>query len=466
MIVRGSRALVALTALAALSCAREGQSDSAGGGATVAQGTVHAERASVTGAPAERHPLLTADGAWSWPGDPRAVTYVGAHARTYVGWVDHRGSVVVASYDHDTGEVVGTTLSPELDLDDHANPSLVVRPDGRLVAFYSAHSGDRMFYRVASRPEDVMDWGEERTVPGNTAGPNGYAYPNPVLLVDEGRLHLFWRGGDFHPCFATTDDWIHWSDVRSFIAGSGRRPYVKVASDGASTIHFAFTDGHPLEEDENSLYYLRYRSEAFYRADGTRVAGTDGLPIDPDDADLIYDAKVTGVSSWVWDVAADSLGSPAIVYAVFPDGADHRYRYARWDGERWHDNEITPAGGWFSSSYVPAGARLARATFLYYSGGVALDHDDPSVVYLSRPVDGTFEIERWVTPDAGETWVSEPVTSGSSLNSFRPVVPRNRALGGPDVVWMHGDYVDFKHYSTGLRFREEPIRRSGPPPLH
>ena len=140
----------------------------------------------------------------------------------------------------------------------------------------------------------------------------------------------------------------------------------------------------------------------------------DDLPIDPGGADLVHDANATGVSAWVWDVAADSSGRPAIVYAAFPEGTDHRYRYARWDGSHWHDNEITPAGAWFSSAHVPPGARLARATFLYYSGGLALDHEDPSVVYLSRPVDGTFEIERWTTSDAGETWTSVPVTHRSA----------------------------------------------------
>lgn len=466
MSTRVRQLLVAVAALATLSCARgepsagAGDEERGGPDRSARSGEAPAPERSPSrralrddGVPAEEHALVSHDAAWSWPGDPRAVTHVGEHARTYVGWVDRRGSVRVTSYDHGTCIMLAATLAPELDLDDHANPSLLVRPDGRLVAFYSAHSGSDMFYRVSSRPEDVTLWGEELSVAGNTAGPNGYTYPNPILLSEEGRLYLFWRGGDFHPCFATSDDWVNWSGVRSLIAGPGRRPYVKLASDGIATIHFAFTDGHPAEEERNSLYYVRYREGALFSADGTRVANRNEFPIDPRDADLVYDANASGVSSWVWDVAADSLGRPAIVYAVFPDGTDHRYRYARWDGGRWHDNEITPAGAWFSSAHVPDGARLARATFLYYSGGLALDHSDPSVVYLSRAVDDVFEIERWTTSDAGETWTAEPVTSGSSANSVRPVVPRNHVDGGPSVVWMHGDYVDFKHYSTGLRMR-------------
>ena len=40
----------------------------------------------------------------------------------------------------------------------------------------------------------------------------------------------------------------------------------------------------------------------------------------------------------------------------------------------------------------------------YYSGGVVLDHSNPSIVYLSRQVHGHYEIEKWTTPNEGYTW--------------------------------------------------------------
>ena len=85
------------------------------------------------------HPI--GDGAWSWFGDPRAVTYTGAHTRTYVGWVDLEGDIKVSSYDHATGERTTAVLQARLNKDDHANPSIQVRPDGRLVVYYSRHVG-------------------------------------------------------------------------------------------------------------------------------------------------------------------------------------------------------------------------------------------------------------------------------------------------------------------------------------
>ena len=70
-------------------------------------------------------------------------------------------------------------LQARLNQDDHANPSLQVRPDGRLVVYYSAHVGPAMSYRVSTQPEDVTAWGPPQTIPTNTPGLRGYTYPNP-----------------------------------------------------------------------------------------------------------------------------------------------------------------------------------------------------------------------------------------------------------------------------------------------
>jgi hypothetical protein len=144
------------------------------------------------------------------------VYHQGAHRRTYVGWVDPGGNIQAASYDHDTKVRVIATIRANFQIDDHDNPSLLVRPDGHLLAFWSAHSGGQMHYRRTTRPEDVTAWGPEQHVPTNTAGPWGYTYPNPVQLSAEGnRLWLFWRGGNFNPTFSTSDDEVHGTPART-----------------------------------------------------------------------------------------------------------------------------------------------------------------------------------------------------------------------------------------------------------
>ena len=403
----------------------------------------------VAGLPGESYPALADDGAWCWFGDPRAVTVARRHTRTFVGYITSSGDAEVAQFDHDTGELTREIVKAELQVDDHANPSLLVRTDGRLMVFYCGHRGKWMVYRTSSVAEDIGKWGRPSAASGYSSATAGYTYPNPVLLSRENdRRYVFWRGTDFLPMVCYTDTGMEWSEAVSLLQGEGVTPYVKVASDGDSTIHFALTNDHPRDEPENSVYYFRYEDGEFRRADGTSLGGWDDLPLALEDLDLVYDARSTEARAWLWDVAIDGDGRPVIVYAAFPSTEDHRYRYARWNGDGWVDSEIVEAGGAFPT--IETGR---RDTEPYYSGGLALDHADPSVVFLSRPVGGIFEIERWATADGGETWESAPVTSGSTANNVRPVVPRGWAEGGPRVIWMNGPYRTFTDYGTSLRMR-------------
>jgi hypothetical protein len=384
---------------------------------------------------------LTSSGAWSWFGDPRAVYHEGAHRRTYTGWVSRDGSVQVASFDHDTGQRTIATLKARLQVDDHNNPSILVRPDGRLLVFWSTHAGPTMWYRRSARPEDVSAWEPERVFPTNTPGSRGYTYPNPVQLSAEGnRVYLFWRGGNFNPSFSTLDSGSStWSPARTLILNPSERPYVKYAGNGVDTIAMAYTQAHPRAGRTN-IYYAAYRAGALRRADGSVISTMADLPIAPGEGEQVYDWETSG-KAWVHDVALDGAGRPVIVYASFPTDGDHRYRYARWDGTGWVDREFARGGG--SMSVDPAEPN--------YSGGLSLDHDDPSTVYLSRQVGGRFEAEVWTTPDGGATWSSRPLTSGSALHNYRPVSPRGQRGDDHSVVWMHGAYPSYSSYQTGLR---------------
>jgi rhamnogalacturonyl hydrolase YesR len=409
------------------------------------------------GGPASGETVLsvTADGAWSWFGDPRAVFHLGLTDRTYVAWVTRDGNLTVTSFDDETGRRVTSNVRVHFQADDHCNPSLLVRPDGRVMVFYAPHISlpapkgmppvEGIHYVVSRGPEDVSSWHHERRVPIARAGALGGTYPNPVQLPGEGdRIYLFWRGPDGWPVLSVSDDGSEWQGGNPFVVTNGQRPYFKVETDGRSEIHFAFTEGHPRTQPENGIYYVRYRSGGLYRADGRKIKDLSELPLTRSDCDTVYDGRGHG-RAWLWDIAVDREGHPVIVYAALPSESDHRYRYARWDGERWQDNEITDGGGYF-----PQEADGVPPSETYYSGGVVLDHDDPGVVYLSRPTNGVFEIERWRTSDGGSTWSSEMITSGSEADNVRPVVVRGRPHAGPLVLWMNGSYSTYTRYATGI----------------
>jgi hypothetical protein len=386
------------------------------------------------------------DGAWCWFADPRAVRYDGQHRKTYLGWVAHDGDIMISAFDHDSFTRTTAAIHPKLQVDDHSNPAIQIRPDGRLAVYYSAHDGPRMYYRVSARPEDVRSWGPVQEIPTNTEGRGkGYTYPNPIHLSAEAKTYLFWRGGDFNPAFAAQRDGEStWSTAQSFIQVPGQRPYVKYDSDGEDSIHFAFTNAHPAESSTN-IYYASYKAGAIRTADGTAV-GSLGEPISPADTDLVYDTTsdaFPGASTaWVHDVAVDPSGRPVVVFAVFASPNDHRYFYARWTGSQWESREITPAGGSIS----------ADGREPYYSGGITLDHEDPSTVYLSRDVSGIFEVETWKTSDGGATWSHQAVTATSDELNVRPISPRGLIPFGGDlsVLWMRGAYQSYVGYRTSI----------------
>jgi PKD repeat protein len=415
--------------------------------------TAEAKTSATTGYRQQYTQELAGSGAWCWFADPRAVYYAGKYKRTYVGWIDRSGAIMVASYDHTTTRRTSTALMHNFQRDDHNNPALVIRPDGRVMVFWSAHAGNAMYYRLTSNPEDITSFGPTMTVGANVPGNMGYTYPNPVQLKNEGnKLYLFWRGGNFNPTFSTTMDGKTWTPARNLISVPGMRPYMKVASDGLGTIHFAFTDGHPRDQ-KSSIYYMRYTNGSFYKADGTRIGGMADLPFKPSQTDRVYDYNADQIKSWTHDVAFDAQGRPVITFATFPAANDHRYHYARWMGDHWLDVELTHAGGTISGDPYENN----------YSGGITLDHENPNVVLMSRPIKGIYEIQRWTTTNGdGVNWKVEDITSNSKVNNYRPITPRGQQGGDMDVIWMSGDYPSYANFETLMKRTGSPVANPAP----
>ncbi|MBI9016182.1 MAG: DUF4861 family protein [Phycisphaerae bacterium] len=404
---------------------------------------INAAKAESTKAmPGESYYEVTDDGAWCWFGDPRAVFYQGKHKKTYSGWVNKSGDIQVGSYDHDSQEMHITTLHAKYQRDDHDDPAIHFMPDGRLMIFYSQHGGPDMKMRISKKPEDISEFDTEKNMPFDRAR-FGICYPNPQRLSDEnGRIYMFWRGIDWNPTFSFTDDnGKIWAKNQKLVNSPNARPYTKVDGNGKDKIGIAFTDGHPRNEAKNSIFYMQYKAGALYKADGSKIADLKDCPIERRQADVVYDGTKTNVRAWIWDVAHDEQGYPVLVYAVLPAENDHRYYYSRWDGGKWNTTELYKAGKWFPKT--PQGKREPEP---HYSGGIILDHDNPSIVYLSRPVNDVFEIEKWTTADNGKTWDSQAITANSKNDNVRPFAIRNHPAKGPTVMWMNNNH--YQHYMT------------------
>lgn len=408
----------------------------------------------------ESYLSFTNNGAWCWFSDPRAIYFKGRHSRTYAGWVDSSGSIIIGFYDHKSKTIETQILHENLEKDDHDNPSLFIDTHGKLMVFYSKHATNEPMYMLrAKNAEDISEWETRVALNLNDSISyrglsNTYTYANICQLSNEkDKLFLFWRGADFKPNFSTSDDdGKSWSGGKILILPDrtyrNRRPYLKVASNNKNVIHLAFTDGHPNVEPTNSIYYAKYRDHALYKAGGEKIASWSSLPIQPRAADVVYDATKTNEKAWIWDVAENKKGEPIIVYSRFPNDSNHVYYYAIWTNNLWNNYRLVNSGPWFPETITGVKQREPN-----YSGGIVLDHADPSIVYLSRLKNKRFEIEKWTTADKGKHWRVEEITRKSENNNVRPFVIRNHAARDSlKLLWMNAEkYIHYTDYRSAIK---------------
>ena len=408
---------------------------------------------------AEDYQVITRDGAWCWFSDPRAI-YV--DDKMFGGFVDKEGSIWAFCYDPSTCQSKQYKLFNKLDYDDHANPSIMALSDQRLVLFFSAHGGTKnspIYYAVSKYPSDISSWEEVQEINSEMEGSLGVCYTNPVMLSDENnRVYLFFRGRDFKPTCIYTDDLKTWSQPINLVRndpgyGQGGRPYTKITTNHKDKIFFAFTDAHPRDRATNSIYFMMYKNGKICKADGTVVSETLGSII-PSQVDKVYDATRTFDKAWIWDIAFDESEKPILVYARFSDRDNkHSYWYARWNGIKWENHKITDAGQWFQrTEYVKEKPEYE----CNYSGGVYLDHENPNILYTSRPINDRFEIEKWTFTGGKQKWITEAITYQSEKDNVRPFVVRNHRGSQPSVLWMYNyKYPGFKAYDCAIRTDQE-----------
>jgi len=410
---------------------------------------------------------LSDNGAWSWFMDERAIIdrgylLVGSvraigkfENSTAPGW----GNVELSTLDLKTLKHERFILHEHFEQDDHDAPGLLVLRDGRYLAAYSKHNQDpRSWFRISSRPHDTSEWMPEVEmvtpgVKGNWGGDN-FTYCNPMMLSAEGnRIYLFHRGVSQDPNYLTSaDDGRTWTyGGKLFDGRHGYSPYTKYACNGRDIIHFVATEDHPRNYD-NSLYHGFIRNGKVYQSDGRLFAplstGTN-TSIRPWNLTRVYQGGPTNVA-WMSDFELDKDGNPVVLFTIQVDGAglprgqggmDHRFHYARWDGQYWHEAQIAFAG-----------------TRLYageddYTGLGSINPQDTSIVYIStdaEPHSGEpliskadskrhHELYRGVTTDGGKSWTWTTITSNSTTDNLRPLVPVSKDPQTA-LIWMRGGY--------------------------
>lgn len=381
-------------------------------------------------------PAAPYNGGWTWFSNPRAVYYNGV---TYFAGISSDADAVINSVDSNgIGHRYG--LHAIFQLDDHANPSILIRnSDKRVMSWYCTHNGSTIYQRVSKNPEDISDWLPETSLDAQL-GFDWYTYPCPVQLTGETNepIYLFFRSWQVVPegiyYSKSSDGGTTWNTAVRFIAVATQRPYFHVVRNGTDRIDIVCTDGHPNEVPTNSIYHCYYQNGNLYKSNGTLIGAIGSGPYTPSVSfTKVYDGTTN--NAWNWDIAVDGSGYPVIAYAQFrSSNVDHRYRYARWNGSSWTDGEVV------------AGGTYLYAAEAQYSGGICIDHSNVNVVYVSKQVSSQWEIWKYVTADAGATWdAGTAITSGSSNPNIRPVVPQG---GGPySVMWCNGTYTAYTSFN-------------------
>ncbi len=412
---------------------------------------------SVGNSPYQIRPLVR-DGAWTWFNDERVIL---DRQIIYIGSIDSLGRVRIDLYslanpfgNSPDGEYI---LSSWRSRDDHNNPALVKLANGRILAAYSKHGVEPKLYW---RPADIdalgqkLIWGPEmeKNVVARTT------YSNLFQLSDEnGRIYNFIRAIGFNPNFLYCDDMAQsWRGPFVLIKSGGdlTRPYIKYAGNGKDRIDFLYTDGHPRDVQDNSVYHIYYKRGVFYKSDGTLIKTIEEVkenPLIPSDGTKIYDGATETGRGWVWDMEYDGQGNPVAAYinsADHAEGKDLRYRYAYWDAavKRWAERQIAFAG---THLYVPEN---------HYAGGITIDPQNTGMVYISADVNpdtgqpnpsGHYQIFQCQVPRDMQDCQWTQLTFDTDVDNFRPVVPRGHGCK-ICLIWLQGQYKTYTNYRTRI----------------
>lgn len=411
---------------------------------------------------------VTAEGAWCWFADPRALHYENAKGtinKTYIGYIDIHGNIKAMQYDflrHIQEEVlIRSWFQP----DDHNNPTFLILPDERVMIFYSRHTDEACFYyRISRLPGDITTLGEERIIKTK----HNTTYPSPFILSDDPEhIYLCWRGIGWHPTIAKLSlpdkkDYVDivWGPYQ-MVKSTGARPYAKYMSNGKDRIYLTYTTGHPDNESPNYLYfnYINIRTLQLEDVKGNILSTiADGTFKVNKNIDYMSRYPYTLVDKpserdWVWQVAFDEEENPVIALVrISADKNSHDYYYAKWNGHEWKKTFLANAGGHFHQT-----PDLEKC----YSAGMAIDPVNTNQIYCSLPVKGkygkVYEIVKYTLGTEGKIVSMEAVTNDSRQNNIRPYLIPGSENTPLRLAWMYGDYYDWivslshpKGYCTGI----------------
>lgn len=361
----------------------------------------------------------------------QAYRFKGDFDRTYFAWITSSGQQYVASYDHETGSMVGTPLGIVIN-DDHAMPSVLVRSDGHILTFLPQGSGhaDAIYLRISTNPEDVSSFNESITVKTSRS-----AYPRAWETL-EGEIGVITR---YRNCVEeitfSTDGGEEWGKPQTLVNyGSGTIPYGIVFSElkNPSVLHYAGFYVDRSTYCRFGIFYMRSLNggKTWQRIDGKPIK----LPANQSSMDVVW--KIQPVR--VLDIVAED-GKPYILaaYPINVNGSNTIYRIYYEDGE-WVREIITNSTTFF----------FTRTKVNTYTTGATFDCLNPNRVFVSAKSGNYSDMQIWEWKNG--IWIKRiSLTSDARNHKIRPQVPKNRHSDF-QVFWASGTYFNYRNWNCVL----------------
>ncbi len=389
---------------------------------------------------------VLANAAWTWFNAPEAVSYNGY---TYLGYITSAGDIGIAKINETTLSATTAVVHAALEVDDHDNPSVTIRADGRILLMYSKHNdaaGIRCI--ISTNAEDITAWGTETIISTGITTPCSYA--NTFKLSDSGKIYNFFRSGQGASgtvpwAFITSsDDGATWSGQTNILTETNATPYPRFWSNGVDRIDMLYVANHP-ELGLSSVYHAYAELDGsnnlvWYTTDGTSI----GSSVSPaSEGTLIFDA--TSIDAWVWDIHAGPDGHPWTLWVKFAGGGtnNHRLMFSRWTGSAW----ATPV------DICKMGIAWATGD-PNYSPGARFDAVDPTHIYVGRLTEAGAAPFEYITTDGGDTWSKlRQLAEGGTAKWLRPISPINRA-SKVAAIFATGTYTSYTSYSMAAKVFE------------
>lgn len=344
--------------------------------------------------------------------------------------------------------------------DDHNQPTLWRRSDGRLVCAFSPHNGQG-YTRLSTNPDDCGSWGSATAI--DSGGTSRQSYPS--LLFDGTQLFCLVRQDirriDQWKLIPLNDDGTMDGEDREavwYAQSTSHKPYVIPMADQANgRLHFFSTRwSQNVAEDNREIWHAYRQAGRWHDSQGMEISHLDsqggGFYHSPAWQQSGYDrwtrvyTATEPESCWVMDAACDAAGNPMVLWqrettGDWGNGEFFEFWLSRWKGGQWRHSKVCDSG------HSPAGNQHG------YSGVAIFDLDDPTRIFAAVEVDNVHEIQRFDTTNSGATWSKQAdLTTGSNSPNWRPVAVHGRVVGEPpEVAWMgDGAYLDFTQYETRI----------------